>query len=98
MSQANLELFYDKVIQHPALLNALTSGVTTPDEFIARVVMMGNAQGYTFTHEEADAWIAAHAAANDSGELSDMQLEAIAGGKQGLELLDQITRKLRPTP
>lgn len=81
MSQTALEQFYEKAIKDPALLNSLTTGAATTDEFIERAVSMGNAQGYAFTREEADAWIAVQAAANDSGELSDLQLEAVAGGK-----------------
>ena len=81
MSQANLDLFVAKVAQDPALLSALTAGVTAPAEFVERAVSAGQEAGLPFTPAEAEAWLAAKAKTDNSGELSDTQLEGVAGGK-----------------
>ena len=46
-------------------------------------VLDANQHGLEFTEEEAHAFMAAEAKAAASGELSDTQLEAVAGGKSG---------------
>ena len=49
--------------------------------FITNAVKEAKAHGLEFTEEEAKAFMAAEAKAAASGELSDTQLEAVAGGK-----------------
>ena len=51
--------------------------------FITNAVKEAKAHGLEFTEEEAHAFMEAEAAAAASGELSDTQLEAVAGGKGG---------------
>ena len=51
--------------------------------FITKAVKEAKAHGLEFTEEEAHAFMEAEAAAAASGELSDTQLEAVAGGKGG---------------
>jgi len=80
MSQANLDLFAAKVSQDPALLSALTAGVTAPTEFVERAVAAGQEAGLSFTPAEAEAWLAGQTTLDKSGELSDVQLESVAGG------------------
>jgi hypothetical protein len=79
--EQSIETFYRSVAQSPATLTQLTSGVQTPDEFIDRAVAMGNEQGYAFSREEASTWINAQIEGRKNGELSDVQLEGVAGGK-----------------
>lgn len=83
MSQANIDLFAAKVAQDQALLSSLTSGVTAPTEFVERAIAAGQEAGLPFTPAEAEAWLAAQATTDKSGELSDVQLEGVAGGKGG---------------
>jgi hypothetical protein len=79
--EQSIETFYKSVAQSPAALTQLTAGVQTPDEFIDRAVSVGNEQGYKFTREEATLWINNQIEARKNGELSDVQLEGVAGGK-----------------
>ena len=51
--------------------------------FITNAVKEAKAHGLEFTEEEAHAFMEAEAKAAASGELSDTQLEAVAGGKGG---------------
>jgi hypothetical protein len=83
MSQAHIEQFYGKAVKDPALVNKMLMGTKGPDDFIRNAVKEGKNQGYEFSYEEADAWIKKQQKAKASGELSDSQLEAVAGGKSG---------------
>jgi hypothetical protein len=49
--------------------------------FVTNAVNEAKAHGLDFTAQEAHAFIAAEAKAAASGEMSDTQLEAVAGGK-----------------
>jgi hypothetical protein len=95
--QQNIETFYQSVAQSPATLTQLTSGVQSPDEFIERAVAMGNEQGYTFTREEATSWINGQIESRKNGELSDVQLEGVAGGK-GAPLSNAINTHIPQIP
>lgn len=83
MSQTNVDLFYAKLNADPAALSALTSGATSPADLVERAVAAGQAQGLPFTAAEAESWLAQQYAVSDDGELSDLQLEGVAGGKGG---------------
>jgi len=83
MSQANVELFYAKLKDDPALLSSLSQGASTQAEVIERAVAAGKAQGLDFTAAEAQAWVSEQTTIADDGELSDAQLEGVAGGKGG---------------
>ena len=79
--QTNIDSFYRTVAQNPALLSKITTDVSSPDEFIDRAVALAKDEGYAIDRTEAKTWIDAQIAANQNGELSDVQLEAVAGGK-----------------
>ena len=79
--QTNIENFYRSVSQNPALLNKIVTGANTPDEFIERAVSVAKDEGYVIDGTEAKSWIDSQIAARKNGELSDTQLEAVAGGK-----------------
>ena len=81
MSQAHIEEFYSKVSADPAQINELLNGASGPDEFIDRAVAKAKSQGYDISRPEAEAWINKQKEVAASGELSDVQLEAVAGGK-----------------
>jgi predicted ribosomally synthesized peptide with nif11-like leader len=84
MSVAHIEQFYGKATKDPALVNKMLMGTKGPDDFIRNAVKEGKNQGYEFSYEEADAWIKKQQKAKASGELSDSQLESVAGGKNAL--------------
>ncbi|MBI4983902.1 MAG: Nif11-like leader peptide family natural product precursor [Rhodocyclales bacterium] len=81
MSQAQIEQFASRVKNDPSIFNKLTAGTQTPDEFIDKAVAIGAESGFSFTRDEADGWIKTQIAAKANGELSDLQLEGVAGGK-----------------
>lgn len=88
MSQTNIDLFAAKVAQDHALLSALTTNVSNRAELVERAVAAGQEAGLPFTPADAEAWLAEKTKADTQGELSDTQLEAVAGGKtMGLPII-----------
>ena len=87
MSQAHIEKFYAIASKDDALLAKMMAGTNGPEDFVANAVKEGNALGYTFTAEEGSAWIKQQQDIKASGELSDSQLEAVAGGKSARQAL-----------
>jgi hypothetical protein len=83
MSQAHAQKYYDIVAKDPALLDSLGAGTKSADEFIARAIAAAKQQGLEFSAEEAKTYLEAQEADSADGELSDQQLEAVAGGKGG---------------
>jgi hypothetical protein len=81
MSQAHIEQFYGIASKDGALFNKMMAGAGDPDAFLDNAVKEAGARGFTFTKEEATAWIERQKQINADGELSDQQLEAVAGGK-----------------
>ena len=90
MTTAHVEKFAELVAKDPALLAKLGLDKVNADAeaasasaaaFITNAVKEAKALGLQFTDEEAHAFIAAEIKAAASGELSDSQLEAVAGGK-----------------
>ena len=110
MTTAHVEKFAELVGQDPALLAKLgldkvnadaAAAAARADAFITNAVKEGKAHGLEFTEEEAQAYMAGEVKAAASGELSDTQLEAVAGGKKGpkpqrafWESNDQYNRRL----
>ena len=92
MSQAHIEQFYKKVVADPALFQNLVDGAETPEQFIQRAVAAAQSDGLQVDVAEATAWIEGQMQARASGELSDAQLEAVAGGKT----LSAVTRSINP--
>jgi len=90
MSKAHVEKFAELVGKDPALLAKLGLDKVTADAaaasasaeaFITNAVKEAQALGLQFTADEAHAFMATEQKAAASGELSDTQLEAVAGGK-----------------
>jgi predicted ribosomally synthesized peptide with nif11-like leader len=81
MSQAHIEQFYSQAVKNPTLIAAMVAGVSTPEEFVTKAVAAGKEHGFTFTAEEAHTWIKQQQEMKAKGELSDSQLESVAGGK-----------------
>jgi hypothetical protein len=80
MSQADFEKFAMRIRQDAALLTRLLTGAGTPEEFVEKAVVLGREMGHEFTKEEADAWFQSQIKAKPAGELSDLQLDNVAGG------------------
>jgi predicted ribosomally synthesized peptide with nif11-like leader len=83
MSQAHVEQFANRIKNDPAMFNKLVAGTETPEQFIEKAIALGKESGFTFTKEEADGWVEQQIKAKQNGELSDLQLEGVAGGKGG---------------
>lgn len=79
--QNSIENFYRSVAQNPALLTKISTGANTPDEFIDRAITVAKDEGYAIDRQEASTWINSQISAKSNGELSDVQLEGVAGGK-----------------
>ena len=77
--QADIENFYRVVAQSPALMGKIFAGTTTPEDLIDRAVSVAKEEGYAITPQQASSWIDSQIAAKQNGELSDVQLEAVAG-------------------
>jgi len=82
MSVLSVNQLYQEVMQEPALLEKFQSA---PDQesLVNLAVEVGQQKGYSFTAEEVEQALVAQnaASASETGELSDEQLEAVAGGK-----------------
>jgi len=91
MTTAHVEKFAELVGKDPALLAKLGLDKVNADAaaasasaaaFIANAVKEAKALGLEFSEDEARGFMDAEAKAAASGELSDTQLEAVAGGKK----------------
>ncbi|WP_319423532.1 Nif11-like leader peptide family natural product precursor [Pleurocapsa sp. FMAR1] len=76
MSKANLEQLRQEVAQYPALQERLNQA-SDNDSLIALITEVGQEKGYSFTRQEVEEYINEM---NTSQEISEEQLEAIAGG------------------
>jgi hypothetical protein len=92
MTTAHVEKYAELVGQDPALLAKLGLDKANADAaaasasmaaFIANSVKEAKAHGLEFTEGEAHAFIAMEVKKATTGELSDTQLEAVAGGGKG---------------
>ncbi|ARV57834.1 hypothetical protein BZZ01_03570 [Nostocales cyanobacterium HT-58-2] len=79
MSRANVEKFYQEFLKDPALQEQLKTA-TDRNSTAALAVELGKEKGYSFTLEEAQAYIDEINANLPQGELSDELLESVAGG------------------
>jgi hypothetical protein len=81
MSTAQIEKFYAIASKDQTLFDSMMKGTKGPDDFVRNAVAAAKQRGYEFSYEEADAWIKQQQKIKASGELSDSQLETVAGGK-----------------
>lgn len=77
--------FYQASRNNPQLLANLVKGTSGPDDFIRNAAAEGKRQGYDFTEQEGAEIVANLQSlvgkSRQGGELSDMELEMVAGGK-----------------
>ena len=99
MTTAHVEKFAELVGKDPALLAKLGLDKVNADAaaasaseaaFITNAVKEAKAHGLEFTEEELKSFMAAERTAAASGELSDTQLEAVAGGASYDEILESM--------
>ncbi len=88
ITTAHVEKFAELVAKDPALLAKLgwdkvnaDAAAASAAAYIANAVKEAKALGLEFTEEEATAYMEAENKAAAEGELSNSQLEAVAGGK-----------------
>ncbi len=93
MSKAQLDKFISLVSNDPSVLEEASKGAQEANLFIKNVVQYAKEHGYDFTAEEAQGWIGDQAGQRSGGELSDAQLEMVAGGKspQTKQFLSDLT-------
>ena len=107
MTTAHVEKFAELVGKDPALLAKLGLDKVNADAatasasaaaFITTAVKEAKALGLEFTEEEAQAYFEAEAKSSSTGELSDTQLDAVAGGYTAFGSLtpDQPKKKQNP--
>ncbi len=84
MSRASLENFLKKISSDKNFMQEVGAAFEEKkgEEAIEEFVRIGSEQGFEFTQEEATALLS-----TKSGELSDSDLENVAGGKNLLEMV-----------
>ena len=80
MSHSQIDAFHAQLQANPELFRQLMHGVDSAEAFIERAISEAKAQGYHFDKQELCTWIE-HITVPEASELSDTQLEAVAGGK-----------------
>lgn len=85
MSQAHIEQFYAIASKDQAMFAKMMEGVASPENFVTNAVKVAKEQGFDFSYAEADAWVKKQIELKAGGELSDTQLEQVAGGKNSAQ-------------
>lgn len=80
MSKTSLEAFHTHLKHHPLQLQQLLEGAPDTEKLIQRAIACACEQGLAFTPQEAREWLQQNGPLADQ-ELSDNQLESVAGGK-----------------
>ena len=79
MSVTSIEQLYQEVLQDPTL-QLLFQNALTLDEVINVATEIGREKGYTFSGTDIEQWLLGQQKLESGSELSDEQLEAVAGG------------------
>lgn len=80
MSDVEVKKFYEIAKADPQIMRRLIEGEPPPDELVERAIAEASLLGISFTPAEGSAWLDARKP-TDKDELSDQQLETVAGGK-----------------
>jgi predicted ribosomally synthesized peptide with nif11-like leader len=85
MSIENAKAFYEKVKANPSLFNQIGQTVNqNPGDAEAAIIKIAAEQKYNLTVDEMRAFFKAEAQKHSAGgELSDDELESVAGGAKG---------------
>lgn len=82
MSKESIQEFYNYVQTQPEIQQELNSLIGDRKALLDKAIELGQQNNYSFTKEELEQAIAnLEAAYSENSELSDEQLEAVAGGK-----------------
>ena len=92
---ASFNEFQNEVMKNSALQEQFKTVVATSPESLGELaVKLGAERGYSFTTSEVEQTLAAQNAASEAGELSDEELEAVAGGFLFIPALIKLGLKL----
>lgn len=85
MSNSDIEKFLTLASQDPVLKTQLNAGQAVADSasaeaFIREIVAAAQKLGITFTEVDFQQWLQAQMEQSSSNELSDIELESVAGG------------------
>ncbi|HAA33511.1 MAG TPA: Nif11-like leader peptide family natural product precursor [Cyanobacteria bacterium UBA8553] len=81
MPVESVNQFYQEVMQEPALLQQFQA-VRDRESLVNLAVEVAQQKGYSFTVDEVKQALTAQSSAGEAQELSDQQLEAVAGGRE----------------
>lgn len=82
MSIQNVEKFVEIAAKDTAIMSRLADGVDSIEQLVERAIGVADHHGITFSAGDAIAWIADQQRILAHGELNDIQLESVAGGKK----------------
>ena len=83
MTTSHVEKFAEMIINDPALKARLTKHKENMSVYASTAVQEGNALGLVFTAQEFSNFVMAERSTAAAGELSDLELAAVAGGAMG---------------
>lgn len=81
MSVSHVEQFIKRAMTDTAMLQRLSAGAGSLETYVALCVKEAKTLGYDFTAVEANDYVKQFVETANKGELSDVQLELVAGGK-----------------
>lgn len=87
----DINQFHKEVLQDPELVKQLQS-ITSRESLVNIAVELGQEKGYSFNTKQLTEWIIAQQKAADKVELSEDDLEPLAGGLMQLQQVDPFLR------
>jgi hypothetical protein len=95
MSKASVHKYFELVANDSSQAQAIGAGVESADEFIAQAVAAAAKKGLEFSPQEVADYLDGAMTPKADGELSDQQLEEVAGGYMHSPSLSQMMAQLR---
>ena len=86
MTTAHVEKFAEMIINDPALWARLTKHKENMSVYASTAVQEGKALGLVFTSHEFTTFVMAERTTAESGELSDLELDVVAGGAKRMSV------------
>lgn len=87
----DINQFHKEVLQDPELVKQLQS-TTSRESLVNIAVELGKEKGYSFNTKQLTEWIIAQQKAAEKAELSEDDLEPLAGGLMQLQQADPFLR------
>ena len=81
MSASHVEQFIKRAMTDMGMLQRLSAGAGSLETYVDLCVKEAKSLGYDFTAAEATNYVKQFVETSNKGELSDIQLELVAGGK-----------------